>query len=290
MWIVQLGLRCPHTFGAAKVDLAVTQMTAQAQSNISAFPTDTLPPSITEYDSARVSILESGLESKVPAQKELFAIDLRAAGAGPVADGRCEIPVRARRTVVLAMLASYCLSPTLIPTLVDRLAEPEVKLNTQGAHGWSADGRSFVCRVHYWFNRSLALIRSSYVVWCDGAVNRQAPVLTGSAVSRSGLLLRAASVELDFSLPSIPARWGFDARARARTRIERAEGICGERPPYLVLCLPITTERAEGLVARWSALAAGMARRAVIGGRALGMLTTLVIAGCVQPRALSAAG
>ena len=95
MWIVQLGPRCPYTFGAAKVDRAVTQMTAQAQSNIGAFPTDTQPPSITEYDSARVSILESGLESKVPAQKELFAIDLHAAGAGPDADGRGEIPVRA---------------------------------------------------------------------------------------------------------------------------------------------------------------------------------------------------
>jgi hypothetical protein len=83
---------------------------------------------------------------------------------------------------------------------------------------------------------------------------------------------------------------GLRCQGRARTRIERAEGICGERQPYLVLCLPITTERAEGLVARWSALAAEVARRAVIGGRALGMLTTLVIAGCVQPRALSAAG
>ena len=95
MWIVQLGLRSPYTFGAAKVDLAVTQITSQAQSNIGAFPPGTQPPSITEYDSARVSILESGLESKVPAQKELFAIDLHAAGAGPDADGRGEIPVRA---------------------------------------------------------------------------------------------------------------------------------------------------------------------------------------------------
>ena len=290
MWIVQLGLRCPYTFGAAKVDLAVTQMTAQAQSNIGAFPTDTQPPSITEYDSARVSILESGLESKVPAQKVLFAIDLRAAGAGPVADGRGEIPVRASRTVVLAMLVSYCLSPTLIPTVVDRLLKPEVKSNAQGAHGWSADGRSFVCGVHYWFNRPLALIRSSYVVWCDGAVDRQAPVLTGSAVFEKRLAATRGE-RRDGFLPTVnPGPMGLRCQGRARTRIELAEGICGERQPYLVLCLPITTERAEGLVARWSALAAGMARRAVIGGRALGTLTTLVVAGCVQPRALSAAG
>ena len=169
MWIVQLGLRCPYTLGVAKVDLAVTQITSQAHSNIGAFPPGTLPPSITEYDSARVSILESGLESKVPAQKELFAIDLHAAGAGPDADGRGEIPVRAGRTVVLAMLASCCLSPTLIPAVVDRLVKPEVKLNAPGAHGWGADGCSFVCGVHHWLNRPLALIKSSYVVSCDRA-------------------------------------------------------------------------------------------------------------------------
>ena len=290
MWIVQLGLRCPYTFGAAKVDLAVMQTTAQAQSNIGAFPPGTPPPSITEYDSARLSILESGLESKVPAQKELFAIDLRAAGAGPVADGPGEIPVRASRTVGLAMLAPYCLSPTLIPAVVDRLVKPEVKLNAQGAHGWSADGRRFVRGVHHWVNRPLALIRSSYVVWCDRAVNRRAPVLTGSAVFEKRLAATRGERRAGF-LPTVnTGPMGLRCQGRARTRIELAEGVCGERQPYLVLCLPITTGRAEGLVGRWSALAAGIARRAVIGGRALGTLTTLVSAGCVQPRALSAAG
>jgi hypothetical protein len=267
----------------------VTQMTAQAQSNIGAFPTDTQPPSITEYDSARVSILESGLESKVPAQKERFAIDLPAAGT-LVADGRGEIPVRAGRTVVLAMLASCCLSPTLIPAVVDRLVKPELKLNAQGAHGWSKDGSSFVCGAHDWFNRPLALIRSSYVVWCDGAVNCPAPVLTGSGVFEKQFAATRGRRRPGF-LPTVnPGAMGLRCRGRARTRIELAEGICGERQPYLVLCLPITTKRAEGLVARWSALAAGMARRAVIGGRALGTLTTLVIVGCVQPRPRSAAG
>jgi multidrug efflux pump subunit AcrB len=129
-------------------------------------------------------------------------------------NGRGEIPVRAGRAVVLAMLASYCPSHTLIPTVVHRLVKPEVKLNAQGVHGWSADGRSFVCGVHHWFNRRLALIGSSYGV-C-GATARSTvwhlfwPVLQFPG---SGLLLRAASVDLDFSLPSIPARWGFHARA-----------------------------------------------------------------------------
>jgi hypothetical protein len=36
------------------------------------------------------------------------------------------------RTVVLAMLAFYCLSHALSPTVVDRLVKPEVKLNAPG--------------------------------------------------------------------------------------------------------------------------------------------------------------
>jgi hypothetical protein len=173
MWIVQLGRRCPYTFGVAKVDLAVRRTTAPAQSNIGAFPPGPQPPRMTEYDSPRVSILESGLESKVPPQKEHFAIDLHAAGAGAVADGRGEMPVRARRTAVLAMLASYCLSHTPIPTVAHRLVKPEVKLNGPGVHGLSADGRSFVCGVHHSFNRPLTLIRSSYVVWSHRAIDRR---------------------------------------------------------------------------------------------------------------------
>jgi hypothetical protein len=191
MGIVQVGLPCPYTFGAAKIDLAMTRTTAQAQSKTGAFFTPgTQPPSTTKYDSPRLSILESGLESKVPAQKELFAIDLHPAGAGLAADGRGEMPVRARQAVVLAMLASYSLSHTLIPVVVHGLVKPEVTLNAQRAHGWSADGRSFVCVVHHWFNRPLALIRSSYVVWLDRAIDRRAPGLRGFAVFDKWLAAR----------------------------------------------------------------------------------------------------
>lgn len=109
------------------------------------------------------------------------ALDLHPAGRGLIADGRGEIPVRARQAVVLAMLASYSLSPTLIPAVVDRLVKPEVKLNTQGVRGWSAGGRTYLCGVHHCFTGPLALIRSSYGAWLDGAIDRPGPVLTGFA-------------------------------------------------------------------------------------------------------------
>ncbi len=56
----------------AKVDLAVAQITAQAQSNLRAFPPGTQPPNILKYDASAVPILQLGLESKVLAEQELF--------------------------------------------------------------------------------------------------------------------------------------------------------------------------------------------------------------------------
>src|SRR5579871_1215737 len=57
---------------AAKVDLAIAQITAQAQSNLRAFPPGTQPPNIIKYDASAVPILQLGLESKVLAEQELF--------------------------------------------------------------------------------------------------------------------------------------------------------------------------------------------------------------------------
>ena len=84
------------------------------------------------------------------------------------------------------------------------------------------------------------------MLWCDGAVNCPAPVLTGSGVFEKQFAATRGRRRPGF-LPTVnPGAMGLRCRGRARTRIELAEGICGERQPYLVLCLPITTERAEG--------------------------------------------
>lgn len=56
----------------AKVELAVAQITAQAQSNLRAFPPGTQPPNILKYDASAVPILQLGLESNTLAEQELF--------------------------------------------------------------------------------------------------------------------------------------------------------------------------------------------------------------------------
>src|SRR4029077_15539489 len=55
--------------------------------------------------------------------------------------------------VVFAMLASYVLSRTLVPTMVAFLLKSEVDLYQHGAHGETAGGRGMFWRLHYLFNR-----------------------------------------------------------------------------------------------------------------------------------------
>ena len=49
--------------------------------------------------------------------------------------------------VVFAMLASYLLSRTLIPTMVHHMLRPEMKLYAMGEHGETAGGSGFIWRV-----------------------------------------------------------------------------------------------------------------------------------------------
>ena len=71
--------------------------------------------------------------------------------------------------VVFAMMASYLLSRTLIPTMVHYLLQPEVKLYAHGEHGEAEGGKGLIWRAHYLFNRRFELMRASYTSllhWC----------------------------------------------------------------------------------------------------------------------------
>src|SRR5882757_579334 len=61
--------------------------------------------------------------------------------------------------VVFAMLASYLLSRTLVPTMVLYLLPKEVKLYADGEHGTTADG-GLMWRFHQAFNRRFEYLRS----------------------------------------------------------------------------------------------------------------------------------
>src|SRR5579872_3340875 len=56
----------------AKVEVALSQITAIAQTLLKIFPPGTTPPNILKYDASSVPILQLGLESKTLSEQELF--------------------------------------------------------------------------------------------------------------------------------------------------------------------------------------------------------------------------
>src|SRR5215469_11750796 len=60
----------------AKVEVALSQVTAICQTLLRIFPPGTTPPNILKYDASSVPILQLGLESKTISEQELFDLGL----------------------------------------------------------------------------------------------------------------------------------------------------------------------------------------------------------------------
>ena len=80
--------------------------------------------------------------------------------------------------VVFAMLASYFLSRTLVPTMVAFLLKSEVHLYQQGAHGETAGGKGIFWHVHYIFNHAFEWLRFRYLGLLDWSLEHRAAVLS----------------------------------------------------------------------------------------------------------------
>jgi multidrug efflux pump subunit AcrB len=127
--------------------------------------------------------------------------------------------------VVFAMLASYLLSRTLIPTMVHYLLKPELKLYIMGEHGEAEGGSGFIWHLHHLFNRRFEIMRTSYSGLLDWALRRRKLVLAGFAIFVAGSLCLAPFVGQDF-FPIVDAgQLRLHARAPAGTRIEKTEMI-----------------------------------------------------------------
>ena len=117
--------------------------------------------------------------------------------------------------VVFAMLASYLLSRTLIPTMVHYMLRPEVKLYAQGEHGETAGGKGLIWRAHYVFNRRFELMRASYASLLHWCLDHRGPVLAGFGLFVAGSLL-PGRLHRPRLLPH--GRFRPDAPARPRSR------------------------------------------------------------------------
>ncbi len=126
-------------------------------------------------------------------------------------------------SVVFAMLASYLLSRTLIPTMVHYLLKVEVVLYQKGQHGESAGGRGFIWRAHYLFNHVFEILRARYTGALDWALDHRGRVLAGFTIVAVGSLGLGWLVGEDFFPTVDSGQMRLHARLPAGTRIEETE-------------------------------------------------------------------
>lgn len=125
--------------------------------------------------------------------------------------------------VVFAMMASYFLSRTLIPTMVHYMLRPEVKLYARGEHGESAGGKGIIWRVHYAFNRRFELMRASYTSILHWCLDHRAPVMIAFGLFVVGSLSLIVFIGRDFFPTVDSGQMRLHARAPAGTRLEQTE-------------------------------------------------------------------
>jgi multidrug efflux pump subunit AcrB len=127
--------------------------------------------------------------------------------------------------VVFAMLASYMLSRTLIPTMVHYLLKPEVDMYRSGEHGegGTAEGHPLIWRVHFAFNRKFERFRASYTGLLDWALDHRAGVLAVFLIFSLGSLGLVYLVGRDFFPTVDSGQIRLHAQAPAGTRIEKTE-------------------------------------------------------------------
>jgi multidrug efflux pump subunit AcrB len=132
--------------------------------------------------------------------------------------------------VVFAMLASYMLSRTLIPTMVHYLLKPEVDMYRSGEHGESgtAEGHPLIWRVHFAFNRRFERFRAFYTGLLDWALDHRGAVLSGFLIFALGSLGLVYLVGQDFFPTVDSGQIRLHAQAPPGTRVEKTELIFAE--------------------------------------------------------------
>ena len=125
--------------------------------------------------------------------------------------------------VVFAMMASYLLSRTLLPTMAAYLLKSEAHLYQQGAQGESAGGKGVFWRLHYIFNALFEAVRFGYLGLLNWSLEHRGPVLTAFMAFFVASLGLAFLIGKDF-FPNVDSgQMKLHARAPAGTRIEETE-------------------------------------------------------------------
>ena len=140
--------------------------------------------------------------------------------------------------VVFAMLASYFLSRTLVPTMVVYLLRSEVSIYRLGEEATAVSSKGIIWRVHHLFNRAFEALRYRYVGLLEWSLRHRAPVLIwfmAFAVASLGLVWLVGE---DF-FPDVDAgQIRLHVRAPVGTRLEETEARFGEVEHELANVIP----------------------------------------------------
>jgi multidrug efflux pump subunit AcrB len=125
--------------------------------------------------------------------------------------------------VVFAMLASYLLSRTLVPTMVKYLLRSELHIYQQGEE--AAAGHGPIWRVHYAVHRRFLRMRDAYKVALDWCLGHRQLVMTFFAVFVIGSLSLTFWIGEDFFPYVDSGQMRLHVRAPEGTRIEETERL-----------------------------------------------------------------
>ena len=126
--------------------------------------------------------------------------------------------------VVFAMLASYLLSRTLIPTMVHYMLRPEVKLYAQGEHGETAGGKGLIWRTSLRLQPAVRADARRRIRRCStGAWTIARRCWRVSRIFVAGSLCLAGFIGRDFFPTVDSGQMRLHARAPSGTRIEQTE-------------------------------------------------------------------
>jgi len=125
--------------------------------------------------------------------------------------------------VVFAMLASYLLSRTLVPTMIRAMLKSEVQMYRDGVEGETKSGKGPIWRAHYIFNALFEKLRFRYMGLLDWSLHHRGRVLTAFfalTVASFGLVFLIGQ---DFFPDVDSGQMKLHARGPAGTRIEETE-------------------------------------------------------------------
>src|SRR5207244_2648186 len=92
--------------------------------------------------------------------------------------------------VVFAMLTSYLLTRTLVPTIAHHMLRSDLEMYQQGEHGHAAEAEGVIWKVHHAFNRQFEKMRGLYrrhLEWAFGHRGTLAALFIVFCVTSLGL-------------------------------------------------------------------------------------------------------